>query len=446
MAAAFLLAVSTAATRAEPAKPSVAALPAPAALVSSPAASAPPGYPWNVPPGEAVDFAALPNFAADDHAAALRVFRTSCKALAARTLSGRAALPAPVPLTATCDLAAAVGAGESTARAFFEASFTPRRIVGEQGAAMQGLPAAGASSQGTAFFTGYYEPVVDGSVTRTEAFATPLYGRPADLVDIAAGSVGGLDPALTAARRSADGRLVPMPDRAAIEAGALGTQTPPLIWLREPADAFFVAVQGSARIRLPDSSLRRLVYAGRNGYPYTAIGKLLAETLHVPPASMGMEPLRAWIVTNGQRPDEGGGRLMQRNRSYIFFAIDDALPADAGPIGGEGVSLTPGRSLAVDRGLWPYGLPFYLDAVVPSEAGEPAPLRRLMVGQDTGSAILGPARGDIFFGTGPAAGRRAGATRAHGTLFVLWPKDASQLAGAATGQPVPRTDQAAGGE
>ena len=209
-----------------------------------------------------------------------------------------------------------------------------------------------------------------------------------------------------------------MPDRAAIDKGALGAAARPLVYVESPAEAFFIHVQGSARIRFPDGRLRRLVYDGRNGYPYTSIGKILVARLHVPPSAMGMDQLREWIRENGQGADDAGSKLMQENRSFIFFRFDDTLPSNAGPIGGEGLSLTPLRSLAVDRSLWPYGLPFYIDTRLPDSS----PFRRLMIGQDTGSAILGPARADIFFGSGPEAARQAGAFRQAGTLYVLWPK------------------------
>jgi membrane-bound lytic murein transglycosylase A len=353
-------------------------------------------------------FAALPGFAADDHLAALRAFRASCGAPAAL----RPALPPPPALAAVCAKALALQPTATSARAFFERNFEPRRV----------------GSRGDAFFTGYYEPVVNGSLVATKDYATPLYAPPPDLVAVPPGATHqGLDPALSAARRQPDGHLVPMPDRAAVETGAIREM--PLVYLRDPVEAFFVQVQGSARIALPDGSLRRLVYAGRNGYPYTSIGKLLVDRLHIPPSQMGMAQLKAWIRAKGQGSGDEGTALMRENRSYIFFAFDDTLPPEAGPIGGEGVSLSPLRSLAIDRAAWPYGLPFYLDADLPWEAAGATPLRRLMIGQDTGSAIVGAARGDIFFGTGDEAARRAGALRDHGTLYVLWPKpDATQPA------------------
>lgn len=356
--------------------------------------------------GTAVTFATLPGFATEDHRAVFQAFRASCVPIVGDVAPLRAALPTPRALKAICVKAMARDPviSNEQARAFLEANFAPRRI--------------GSS----AFFTGYYEPVVEGSLIETADFATPLYGRPADLVTAERGqTLAGVDPSLSAARRLPDGRLVPMPDRAAIEGGALHAK--PLVFLRDPVEAFFTQVQGSARVKLTDGSLRRLVYAGRNGYPYTSIGKILVDALHIAPERMGMTQLKAWIRANGEAPGEAGAGLMQRNRSYIFFSFDETLPPDSGPIGGAGVSLTALRSLAIDRTLWPYGLPFYVDATLPWIGDAPTPFRRLMIGEDTGSAIVGRARGDIFFGTGAEAARLAGAVRNDGTLFVLWPKD-----------------------
>lgn len=365
-------------------------------------------------PGTPVTFEALPGFASDDHRAALQAFRVTCAPILADASPLRLALSAPEPLRRACRTALALSSSTDApaARRFFETNFTPRRL--DEG-----------------FLTGYYEPVVDGSLTRTEAFTAPLLGRPSDLVGVAPGQASpGLDPGLTAARRLADGTLQPYPDRAAIEAGALGTLAQPLVYVGDPVEAFFIHVQGSARIRLPDGSSRRLAYAGRNGQPYTSIGRVLVEQAGIPPAEMGLAQLKSWIRAHGQKPGEEGAALMARNRSFIFFAFNDALPPEAGPVGGAGVSLTPLRSLAVDRTLWPYGLPVYLDASLPWQGEAATPFQRLMVAQDTGSAIRGAARGDIFFGSGAQAAQRAGALRHPGTFFILWPKGEAEVEGA----------------
>jgi membrane-bound lytic murein transglycosylase A len=354
-----------------------------------------------IPPTSPVAFGDLPGLAADDLAAAFATFRASCPAVLGTVAPSRPAQPSPDALKAVCVAAGKLPAmvDRSAASAFFAANFEPRRVAAP------------------AFFTGYYEPVVEGSLTKSAAFPVPLRAAPAGLV--AAGA-----PGTPAHYRRGDGTLAPLPDRAGIEDGALGDAAPPLVWLREPVDAFFAQVQGSARILLPDETTRRIAYAGRNGYAYTSIGKILVDTLHIPPERMGMAELRGWIRDHGQGPHAAGTELMRRNRSYIFFRFDDTLPPEAGPIGAAGISLTPLRSLAVDRSVWPYGLPVYISADLPWRGEAATPFRRLMVAQDTGSAIVGPARGDIFFGTGPVAAARAGAIRHPGTLYVLWPKPA----------------------
>ena len=165
----------------------------------------------------------------------------------------------------------------------------------------------------------------------------------------------------------------------------------------------------------------RLTYAGRNGHPYTSIGRLLAERGEVAPGAMSLDWLKGWLRAHGQNPGEAGRALMARNASYIFFSAGPLTGQD-GPTGGAGVPLTTLRSIAVDRSRWSYGLPFWIDAVLPWRGTNPSRLRRLMIAQDTGSAIVGPARADLFFGSGPEAGHRAGDIRHRGRFVVLQPK------------------------
>ena len=206
-----------------------------------------------------------------------------------------------------------------------------------------------------------------------------------------------------------------------------------IVWVRDHAELFITQVQGSARLKLPEGRVSRLVYAGRNGYPYTSIGRKIVERGEMTLEEMTLAKLMAYL-----RADPARGRaLMEENRSYVFFARDDALDPARGPIGGAGVPLTPQRSLAVDRALWPYGLPVYIDAspLTPPVKDPPAgndlkgrdfgprqPLRRLMIAQDTGSAIVGPARADFFMGSGAEAGERAGLVRDPLRFIVLLPK------------------------
>ncbi|PZU87052.1 MAG: lytic murein transglycosylase [Chelatococcus sp.] len=360
-----------------------------------------------LPPGaraQVVDPARLDGWAQDDHSIPFRIFADGCEA----DPPLRPALPVPPGLAQACaearDLRRAGPVGREAARAFFERAFTFWRIRPE--------------SAERGFMTGYFEPEFEGSLVRSAEFPTPLYGRPADLVTRAAeDDWPGLDRALSAARRTARG-LEPFPDRAAIETGALDGQGLEILWLRDPVDRFVLQVQGSGRVRLPDGSVTRLVYSGRNGHAYTSLGRVLSEREAIPPAEMTMDRLIARLKADADFARD----LIRLNRSFVFFARRDDLPADSGPIGGAGLPLTPLRSIAIDRSAWPYGLPVWIDATIPDGAGSEGRLARLMLAQDTGSAILGPARLDLFVGSGAVAGHRAGLIR-HGTEFVvLWPR------------------------
>lgn len=350
-------------------------------------------------------FADIPGWQADDQAAAFTAFLVSCQAIVAEAPALRPALAALPQMKTICMRALAlprpVDAG--TARAFFEAHFTPYRIV----------PPSGAG-----FLTGYYEPETEGSLVPTAAFPAPVLGRPKDLVTLQPGEARGtLDPALAAARTTTHG-LVPFPERSAILAGALAGQGLEQLYLRDDAEVFIIQVQGSARVRLPDGRKLRLVYAGRNGHPYTSIGRLLINEGRIAQAEMSLERLMGWLRAN---PDESK-RVMAANKSYVFFQKFEEGDADLGPVGGAGVPLTPERSIAVDRTIWPYGLPVFLNATIDTLTSGEAGIARLMVAQDTGSAIQGPARADYFWGSGIDAGRRAGLTRHPLGFTVFWPK------------------------
>jgi len=365
-----------------------------------------------LPPGaraERLLFEAIPGWQADDQRAALRIFAKGCAA--DPPLRSGAAIPAG--LTRICDLAGGPErtghADRALARRFFETHFTAWRIRSGEGA--------------TGFMTGYFEPEFEGSLTRSDAFPTPLYGRPADLVTRMPGDDWpGLDASLTSARRTPAG-LEPFPDRTAIETGALDGQNLEILWMRDPVDRFVLQVQGSGRIQLPDGRVTRLVYAGRNGHAYTSLGRVLSQREAIPPAEMTMDRLIARL-----KADAGFARdLIRLNRSFVFFARRDDLPPESGPIGGAGLPLTPLRSIAIDRAIWPYGLPVWIDATIPGDDGgqddgRTERLARLTIAQDTGSAILGPARMDLFVGSGAKAGHRAGLIRHPVDFIVLWPR------------------------
>lgn len=348
-------------------------------------------------------FSTLDRWEEDDHAAAFAAFRRTCAPVVGEEPVPRPAQAADESLRRACAAALTLAqADRHVAKSFFETHFEPALVV----------PASG---QG--FLTGYFEPEYPGALEATDRFTTPLLARPDDLVAAPRGeSLPGLDPTLQAARRG-DAGYEAYPDRGAIEDGALGERARPIVFV-EPVEAFIVHVQGSARIRLPGGGVVRVAYAGRNGHPYASIGKILVQQGRIPLERMSLESLTTWLK---EHPDEARA-IMRQNRSYIFFRRADEIAPDDGPIGGAGAPLTPGRSLAVDRALWSYGLPVWLEGELPLPQGGTEALRRLMVAQDTGSAIVGPARGDFFFGSGPEAGARAGLLRHPVRFVVLRPK------------------------
>ncbi|WP_036306913.1 MltA domain-containing protein [Methylopila sp. 73B] len=352
-----------------------------------------------------VSYAALDGWAADDHLAAFDAFLLSCRAIVDRLPPLRAALPPSQALQTTCRAALETSVEDgAAARSFFEERFTP--VLAGRG-----------------ILTGYYEPEVDGRVAPDATYDTPLLARPDDLVDLADGAARpeGVADALTAARKTADGHA-PYPTRAEIEDGALGARSKPLVWLTR-IDAFFVHVQGSTRVRLPDGRVIRIAYDGRNGRPFTPIGRLLVQRGEMAKDVASMQALRAWL---GARPAEGRA-IMRENASYIFFRIDESLTPDDGPRGAQAVPLKAGRSLAVDRTRWSYGIPVWIEGRLPTTVGGAA-LKRLVIAQDTGSAILGQARGDYFAGSGNEAGKVAGGMREQTDFVVLLPKaDAAAL-------------------
>ncbi len=354
-----------------------------------------------------VGFAALPGWPEDDHRAALAAFHQTCAPILDGTAALRDALPAPEGLKAACraarDLTTAGVNDPGAIRHFFETRFQPVEIR---------------SKDGDGFLTAYFEPEIAASLERTPEFPVPVLARPADLVTLRQGEAAPmLDPQLQAARRGAAG-LEPYPDRQAIWGGALDGQGLEIAWLRDHAELFITQVQGSARLLLPDGRRSRLVYAGRNGHAYTSIGRRLVQQGAMTLEEMSLAKLMGWLRANPER----GRALMEENRSYVFFQRDDAAPMDRGPIGGAGVPLTEGRSLAIDRTIWPYGVPVFIDVNPLVPEGGRHRLSRLMIAQDTGSAIVGPARGDYFMGSGAAAGDRAGLVRDAMRFFVLAPR------------------------
>jgi membrane-bound lytic murein transglycosylase A len=211
---------------------------------------------------------------------------------------------------------------------------------------------------------------------------------------------------------------VPFYERSAIDDGILAGRGLEICWLKDPIDSFFAHIQGSVRVLLDDGKLMRLNYSAANGHAYYAVGRWLIDRKIVDKDEMSMDRIRQWMERN---PDEGK-ELRRRNKSYVFFR-ETALSNDQEPIGAQGISLTPGRSIAVDRKLHVYGTPFFISSMLPIESEKPeTPFRRLMVAQDTGGAIVGPARADIYFGAGDEAGSVSGRLRHDGRFVMLAPK------------------------
>ena len=348
---------------------------------------------------EPARFSDLPGWRQDHVAHALTAFSRSCDAFAKRD-AGAAIGPAALHLIAgdwwtPCAAAARLGNDDDAARAFFEQYFTPY-LAGNNGAA-EGL------------FTGYYEPLLHGALERGGPYQTPILQRPPDLVSV---DLGRFRPAWHGehiAGRVVNGALIPYPARAAIERGALDDMNLALLWVDNPIDAFFMQIQGSGRVELPDGSMIGLGYVGQNGQTYVPIGRVLIARGALTPETTSLQSIRAWIEAH---PNEGAA-LMDENPSYVFFR---RIEGD-GPVGGEGVVLTPRRSLAVDPNFIPLGAPLYLAA-----SGGAINLERLMVAQDVGGAISGPVRGDVYWGFGPDAEAKAGAMRARGNYYLLLPK------------------------
>ena len=365
---------------------------------------------------EPVAWSDIAGWPADDHAAAFRTFLKSCRAIVAAKAVGRHAVSSA--LAGACRSAFKVHpVTAAKARTFFERHFVPLRIarLGET----------------DGFLTGYYEPVVAGSRIRTSEYTVPMYRRPPDLILEAPSMAGGVPANKGRAFRMEGDTRVPYHDRAAIDGGALAGKGLEICWLKDPIDAFFIHIQGSARIRLEDGAVLRLNYDGHNGNPYTAVGGVLVRRNAVPKEEMSMDRIRQWMQEN---PAEAPA-LRQENRAFVFFRIA-ALANNEEAVGAQGIPLTADRSIAVDRVLHAYGTPFWIDAQLPlAGLSSQDVFRRLMIAQDTGSAIVGPARADIYFGAGDDAGGVAGRIKHPGRFVMLLPK---ALDPAARHAPLPR--------
>ncbi len=287
------------------------------------------------------------------------------------------------------------------ARKFFEDFFQPNEIRNEDGS-VDGL------------ITGYYGPELEGSRIKTEQYKYPLYRQPDDLLII---DLDDIYPELDKYRlrgRIVGNRVVPYFERGEIDTGESPLTGKELFWLKDPVELFFLHIQGSGRIRLPNGELIMVGYANQNGHPYRSIGKLLLDRQVMTQDQMSMQNIMKWVKQN----PEDGQLLLDENPSYVFFR---SLPADIqSPPGALGIPLTALRSLAVDPHTIPLGAPVFLSTIFP---GTDFPLQQLMVAQDTGGAIKGRVRADFFWGMGNDAGKIAGKMKQDGRLWVLLPKN-----------------------
>lgn len=349
-------------------------------------------------------FPALPGWAEDDHLAAFAAFRRSARqALVQPYRTGALGVDFSAFAEAHDAARSVSPTNRSQARDFFESFFVPALIAADEG--------------GPGLVTGFYEPVAEASSVRTETFCVPLLSRPSDLMAIGdADRPAGMDPYLAFARATSSGPVEYF-DRGEIERGALGGRGLEIAWLADKVDVFFIHVQGAARLRMTDGTLRRMTYAAKSGQRFLGPGKILADMGEIALEKVTMQSIRAWLTAHPGRVDE----ILQRNRSYIFFREARVDDPELGPIAAAKVPLTPGRSIAVDRLLHTFGTPFFIDAPTLNAFGGGG-FSRLMIAQDTGSAIIGPARGDLFAGSGDAAGEIAGVVRHPAEFYLLLPR------------------------
>lgn len=356
---------------------------------------------------EPAGFADLPGWREDELEKAVPALLQSCKRIAAladgSTVDDEPYAGTAKDWKAACAAASSLPPGDrAAARTFFETHFRPW--------------SARNNRNPLGLFTGYYEPLLHGSRKKSERFNVPLYARPPELVMVELGRFREELKGQRIAGKIEDGALLPFPDRREIDEGAIEGRKLEIVWVDDPVAAFFLHIQGSGRVQLAEGGELRLGYAAQNGHPYTAIGRDLIARGALTRENVSLQTIRAWLEAH---PDEAA-EVMRKNASYVFFQVLEG----EGPLGAEGVPLTAGRSLAVDRSYIPLGAPVWLAGGMPSpKDGEPdRKLRRLLVTQDTGGAIRGPVRGDVFWGFGDDAEAVAGRMKHQGKIWLLLPK------------------------
>jgi membrane-bound lytic murein transglycosylase A len=357
-----------------------------------------------------LSFAVLSGWASADARPAFHAFVGSCKRIVARddadAFGGVAVYGAVREWRPVCIAAANAGALSSGAsRQFFETWFQPAQAANRR--------------EPIGLFTGYYEPELSGNRKPVGRFKTPLYSRPNDLISV---DLGAFRPAMKGERiagRVDGGKLVPYATRAEIVERGLKGRSKVATYVDDPVGAFFLQIQGSGRVRFKDGKVVRVAYDGQNGHPYTAIGRMLVERGEIALEQLSMQSIRSWL---GAHPAKANA-LMSENASFVFFKELPIADPKLGADGAQGVPLTPEVSLAVDLRFHALGAPMWVEANAPSEDNAPdMPFQRLVVAQDTGGAIRGPVRGDVYWGAGAKAESIAGRMAHKGKLYVLLPK------------------------
>ena len=345
-------------------------------------------------PIKTLTFAELAGWQNDDTALAFATFMKSCGAILQASAAERRGRTLLAGLYNACAHGKAAGTLDAAqARKFFEANFKPVRV-------MPGARTFGYYTGPEGFFTGYYEAEVAGSRVKSDEYKVPIYRPPSKLI-------------------GKKTKVFAQYDRKQIVAGALAGKGLEICWVKDPVDAFFAEIQGSTRIKLDTGELLRLNYIASNGKPYTPVGRILIDQGVYTPEEMSMDKIREYMEAH---PKEGA-ELRDKDRSYVFFSETQLGPQDE-CIGAQGVPMTPRRSIAVDSKLHMYGMPVWVEAKFPLNGLAPVDtFQHLMVAQDTGSAIRGPARADIYFGHGEEATHIAGRIKQFGKFVVLVPKD-----------------------
>lgn len=362
-----------------------------------------------------IDYSKLVGWSSDNHSKALGTFLKSC-----RSIRGNPPIKgieidgfggSVKSYQRACDAAQMLNTemSDTVSRTFFENWFEPFKI----------------ESLGSEFglFTGYYEPELNGSRVFSEKFKFPIYKRPKDLISSNLGLFKKKWKGRQISGLLQGNKVIPFATRKSIESGALTGKGLELLWVDSAIDAFFLHIQGSGRIRLDTGEVIRVGFSGRNGQPYFAIGRELVKMGELTQSNVSMQKIRTWLESH---PDKASD-LMNKNKSYVFFREiknkkigKGSVSGKLGPIGAAGIPLTAGRSLAIDRAYFSMGLLFWIDTRHPLTQN---PMRKLMVSQDTGGAIVGPIRGDYFWGSGKKAYEAAGLMKEKGKLFILLPKN-----------------------